>query len=293
MKSILFLSAFIQISWTFSTFTMPRLENPCPKNMAVTSDEKNNSVPVCKCLDTFLNYSDDDSCYDAYRQGPCPSEHYLAFSSVTKTANCEKNPCLLDGLVPYQNKCYFLWSVNPPCEEESHHLNINRSTFEVECNAEPYFGDMIRLETSKSCPDNSMLMPANDNQTEWKCECKPGFLFDAKNSSCHEAYRQGPCSMEHYFILPPGEKEAKCEKNSCLEDRLVPFDNECYPLYKFGYPCRIFQYLGIDEKTFQLKCLVSFGHYLHYHRGGIITAPYKTCPPGSRRSFNGCKRKFQ
>lgn len=138
-----------------------------------------------------------------------------------------------------------------------------------------------------------MLVPANDNQTEWICGCNPGFLHDVKTNSCHEAYRQGPCPQEYFFVHPSGEKDAKCEKNICLDDRLVPFEDGCYPLYKFGSPCPKNHYLGVDGKTSQLQCVLSIAFPIFQHRDGIITAPIRACPPGTRRAFNGCKKTFQ
>lgn len=138
-----------------------------------------------------------------------------------------------------------------------------------------------------------LLAPMDENNTKWNCNCKQGFLRDVKNNSCHEVYRQGPCPLEYYFIPTDAEKEGRCEKNPCFEDRVVPFEGGCHPLYKSGPPCpSSYFYLGVDFDTFKLKCIFSIGHYVHFHRGGIINAPIKACPLGSRRGFNGCKRTF-
>lgn len=150
-------------------------------------------------------------------------------------------------------------------------------------------------EISKSCPENTILVPTNKEETEYSCECKPGSLRDVKNNSCHEAFRQGTCPPKHFFILPSGEKEPRCENNPCLEDGLVPFEKGCHSLFKSGPPCSSsYYYLGIDEENFQLKCIYS-GHKHHggHHGGGIINAPIKACPRGSRRVINSCKHVFQ
>ncbi|XP_051166657.1 uncharacterized protein LOC127284962 [Leptopilina boulardi] len=297
MKLLLFLCVFYHISWTVVSRRGFFIKNaaPCPQNMARYIDETNHSITFCDCKETFLYFPENDFCYDSYRQGPCPSEQYLTLAPGENVAKCEKNPCLLDGLVPFDDNCYFLWKSELPCEKMFHKLIVNTSTFKIECNQGSYNGDYSTLKESKSCSKNSILSSVDENETKWRCECKPGFLRDVKNNSCHEAYRQGPCPPEHFFILPPGEKEARCEKNPCLEDSLVPFEEGCYTLFNFGSPCSSsYYYLGIDENNFQLKCIYSSRYHSGgHHAGGIITAPLKSCPPGSRRVIHGCKHVFQ
>ncbi|XP_043462210.1 uncharacterized protein LOC122498508 [Leptopilina heterotoma] len=294
MRLLFLLCAFWQTSWTISKYAYIRNPAPCPENMSHYVDDKNQSIVFCDCKETLLYFPENDFCYDAYRQGPCPSEHYLVLDPGETVAKCKKNVCLLDGLVPFKDNCYFLWESELPCEKQFHKLTVNIDTFELECSQHSYNGGSSNLKKSKSCPENSILVPLDNNESKWDCDCDPGFLRHAKNNSCHQAFRQGPCPQKHYFILPLGEDEARCEKNPCLEDSLVPFKEGCHKIFKFGSPCSSsFYYLGIDKKSFQLKCIYSRRRSGGHGAGGIITAPLKACPPGSRRIVTGCKRVFQ
>lgn len=97
----------------------------------------------CDCEDTFLYHSEHDSCYDAYRQGPCSSRQYFILPPGETNAKCEKNPCKVDGMVPFKEKCHFLWKSGDPCNNETY-LGIN-SQFQIECNSSKYLGSIEDL----------------------------------------------------------------------------------------------------------------------------------------------------
>lgn len=144
-------------------------------------------------------------------------------------------------------------------------------------------------------------------------------LFFEENNTCHQAYRQGPCSVGNYFILPPGEKYPRCEVNPCREDALVPFNGSCHHVYQTGTPCPDDSYeLTVTKENFQLKCIRTnklaiqtqnrfrcqydtivedctpweLCRALVVKAPRIIKAPPVGCPPGSRRTFLGCKHMF-
>lgn len=94
-------------------------------------DEKTNEE-VCDCKENFLYYVNDDSCYEPFRQGPCPDDHYLTLSPTDTIAKCVKNPCGVDGFVPYNGKCHILWAKGKPCENNFLYLGINEA-FQIEC----------------------------------------------------------------------------------------------------------------------------------------------------------------
>ena len=130
-------------------------------------------------------------------------------------------------------------------------------------------------------------IPADENLTDWICECEESYLYFPTTNSCHEAYKQGPCPPENYLVLLPGEELAKCEKNPCLQDGLVFFEGSCVSL---NNPCEnseIKKYLRVDKSDFQLRCLeVGFSPR--------VNAPPKECAKGSRRNSLGiCKRIFE
>ncbi|XP_043462209.1 uncharacterized protein LOC122498507 isoform X2 [Leptopilina heterotoma] len=278
----------------------------CKSNMKYFPEEVN--IP-CDCEDTYLYYSYHDSCYDAYRQGPCPAGNYFVLPEGEMEAKCEKNPCNVDGLVPFNGKCHFLWKSGSPCKDENTYLGINKQ-FQIECNNSQYLGSMDSLKSSKSCPENTYLSPTNENNMNYSCKCKETFLFSKENVSCYKAYRQGPCSEGNYFVLPLEQSEPKCEKNPCHEDGLVPFNGSCHHVYKTGTPCSDdFHELSVTINDFQLTCtsttkeskqnqnitsiwLPQSFFTLDLQQPRIINPPTKACPPGTRRYFYACRRTF-
>lgn len=107
------------------------------------------------------------------------------------------------------------------------------------------------------CPENMLLYPGDGNISTWICDCRPRYLYFPNNNSCYEAYRQGPCSLEYYVVLPDQNVIPKCVKNPCLIDGLVFFNQNCYPLKKLGGPCGSKGVLNVNT-TFHLECMPVF-----------------------------------
>ncbi|XP_033231924.1 uncharacterized protein LOC117182920 [Belonocnema kinseyi] len=57
---------------------------------------------------TIITYT--DSCYEAYKQGPCPPGEYLVLSPGQDLAKCERNDCLVDGFIPFKGSCLQLYN---------------------------------------------------------------------------------------------------------------------------------------------------------------------------------------
>ncbi|XP_033217239.1 uncharacterized protein LOC117173007 [Belonocnema kinseyi] len=135
----------------------------------------------------------------------------------------------------------------------------------------------------QTCPENMISYALDENSTNWTCDCFASYLYFSKSDSCYEPYKQGPCPPENYLVLPPGEILARCEKNPCLEDGLVPFEGACSRLNEH---CGLheYNYLIVDQTDFKISCDLPVLH-------AVITAPGKTCPNGSRRSATGMCRK--
>lgn len=106
---------------------------------------------LCDCEDTFLYHVSDNFCYDAYRQGPCSIGHYFILPPGEALATCEKNPCDIDGLVPFNGKCHFLWKSGNPCKDNNTYLGINKE-FQIECGSSKYLGSIDRLVNKKKIP---------------------------------------------------------------------------------------------------------------------------------------------
>ncbi|XP_046750684.1 uncharacterized protein LOC124413920 [Diprion similis] len=146
--------------------------------------------------------------------------------------------------------------------------------------------ERIPLDIKGQCPENMLLYPGDGPGSAWECDCISGYLYFPINNSCYPAYRQGPCPLENYAVLPQGEVIPKCERNPCKQDGLVSYNNTCYELMKVGGPCPPNEVIIVNETTFQLECVsTSVGPNI------IIDAPLKLCPAGSRRNASGNCRK--
>ncbi|XP_011168840.1 uncharacterized protein LOC105202148 [Solenopsis invicta] len=106
----------------------PNKRDRCPKGMMLypSNNEKNESV--CNCKPGYLSLN--DSCHEAYRQGPCPLNNYVVLSEET-VPHCVENPCLQDSMVQYNDKCYYLRMKGPCASDEI--LDVIENTFQLEC----------------------------------------------------------------------------------------------------------------------------------------------------------------
>ncbi|OAD56935.1 hypothetical protein WN48_02460 [Eufriesea mexicana] len=156
-----------------------------------------------------------------------------------------------------------------PTEEETSHIT-----------------ERIPVYSPDTCPENMLLYPGDGNISTWICDCRPTFLYFPLNNSCHEAYRQGPCTPQNYVVLPKNEVVPKCVKNPCLEDGLVPYNNTCYRLKTIDSPCNPDGIIAVNETTFELECVpTDIAPFI------IIQAPKRQCPAGSRRNSLGICRE--
>ncbi|CAK9822621.1 hypothetical protein ANTRET_LOCUS1112 [Anthophora retusa] len=146
--------------------------------------------------------------------------------------------------------------------------------------------ERIPVLAPNDCPKNMLLYPGSGNKSTWICDCIPKFLYFPLNDSCHEAYKQGPCKPQYHVILPKNEVVPKCEKNPCLIDGEVKYNNTCYPLRTLGGPCAPDGILEVNETTFDVECVPS-----DVEPFIIIQAPKRQCPAGSRRNSLGICRE--
>ncbi|EFN86542.1 hypothetical protein EAI_04380 [Harpegnathos saltator] len=174
---------------------------------------------------------------------------------------------------------YVIWGQDLvfPVDEEASHVSGGNKTVITE---------RIPVSIPNECPKNMLLYPGDGIKSAWVCDCRSRFVYFPMNDSCHEVYRQGPCPVYQYVVLPEGEAVPRCETNPCFIDGAVPFNGTCHLLGSADGPCGSDAVLGVNETTFQLECIskeiVPFV---------IIDTPNKICPPGSRRSTLGeCKK---
>ena len=145
---------------------------------------------------------------------------------------------------------------------------------------------LIEVEpvSTMKCPEN-MTLTKMENETESFCECIVGNLYYPKLDRCFLQYTRGPCKQREHFILRPNSTIAKCVRNPCTKKDTIPYKGSCYELYVSGGPCDSNNTLTVPETSFEPECVEIFA--VNYQ---VITAPVKTCGPGTRRMNRGMCR---
>jgi len=105
------------------------VKHRCPKN-TLYPVENEIDIWMCECKLGFMYFPLDDSCYEAYKQGPCPSKNYLVLPVNETLPRCVENPCLEDGIVPYNGACYPLQTIGIPCNP-NYRLQVDITTFQL------------------------------------------------------------------------------------------------------------------------------------------------------------------
>ncbi|XP_043462219.1 uncharacterized protein LOC122498514 isoform X2 [Leptopilina heterotoma] len=289
MKLFFVISIFLPLFYQISSGLNTNFDNNCPDNMKpIDNANKYGFEEYCDCEDYLLYNPEDEQCYDAYRTGPCSDGYYFMLPPGEIVAKCVKNPCLIDGLVPYKEQCHHLWKYGYPCKDNNTYLGID-DNFQVTCDDSKYLGTINSENSSKTCPENSYLF-SRHYPSNYLCECEEKFLF--VNRTCYAAYRQGPCQQGSYLIFPLEGSYPQCKSNPCKLDGLVPFNNGCYEINEYGPACPDrFDKLSAVGKMRELKCVFVLPGLVFK---GIINAPAKVCPKGSRRVLLlGCKLALQ
>jgi hypothetical protein len=135
------------------------------------------------------------------------------------------------------------------------------------------------------CNENELFYPG-DAKGDYVCDCKAGYIYHPKTDRCYSAYRQGPCPVNHFLIVPQGQYIPECLPNRCNEDGLVTFKRRCHRLHEAG-PCELAELsyvVAVNSNSLELECiqqnleLVSRNPEEEYGMG---------CLPGTKRSIQG------
>jgi len=111
------------------------------------------------------------------------------------------------------------------------------------------------------CNEGELLYPG-DNEGDWVCDCKPGFLhspqFGTRNVSCFEAWTYGPCSTKELYVLN-NSSVPECILNECQVGQ-VYYQDGCYPLNAEDACIKFKEFIGrkvlltVDSTTLKLTC---------------------------------------
>lgn len=113
--------------------------------------DNENDIGVCDCRARFLYFPLNDSCHEAYRQGPCPPKNYVALPEDEVIPRCVENPCLKDGMVPFNGTCYPFNGIDGPCAKGI--IGVNETTLRLECIDFTPFTFIVFPE--RACPPGS------------------------------------------------------------------------------------------------------------------------------------------
>ncbi|CAH1101315.1 unnamed protein product [Psylliodes chrysocephalus] len=108
--------------------------NICPENQLLYPGYQEHDW-VCDCGPTYIYYPPKDSCYPAYRQGPCKNGEHLIIQPGDIIPSCVKNPCE-DGFARYKGTCYEMGRPNGPCrpiKEGGGIFDVNATNLVVHC----------------------------------------------------------------------------------------------------------------------------------------------------------------
>ncbi|XP_025988507.1 uncharacterized protein LOC105200400 isoform X2 [Solenopsis invicta] len=125
----------------------------CPDDMLLYPGDTDKDAWVCDCRARFLYFPLNDSCHEAYRQGPCPSGNYVVLPENETIPRCVENPCSQDGMVQYNGTCYSLRTIGP-CGPDGI-LSVNEATFQLECEVASIVPLYIIEIPLKTCPPGS------------------------------------------------------------------------------------------------------------------------------------------
>ncbi|XP_063920964.1 uncharacterized protein LOC135135773 [Zophobas morio] len=149
----------------------------CPENQLLYPGKQINDDWICDCGPGYIYYPPEDTCFGAYRQGPCPQTYHLILKPDKVVSECVVNPCE-EGFGSYEGVCYELNKPDGPCAPVQFGggiFGVNTTTLKVECLKEPQKLTLVyipancppgsRRDTYNTCRENWNVYP--DNRTQW------------------------------------------------------------------------------------------------------------------------------
>ncbi|XP_043273502.1 uncharacterized protein [Venturia canescens] len=101
----------------------------CAENMLLYPGAGDKSYWSCDCRPGFLYFPLNETCHEAFRQGPCPAENYVYKPLDDAVPICANNPCKIDGFVLYNGICQ---EIGANCNGRGV-IRVNKTTFQLEC----------------------------------------------------------------------------------------------------------------------------------------------------------------
>lgn len=131
-----------------------KVPETCPENMLLYPGDDPKSAWICDCKPRFVYFPQNDSCHEAFFQGPCPKDYFVYLELNKTIPNCVPNPCKRNGFVLYKGMCHQLREKGGPCDEEAV-LAVNETTFQLECMGADLVPFFIIDGPRKPCPQGS------------------------------------------------------------------------------------------------------------------------------------------
>uniref|UniRef100_A0A182WST5 DUF4789 domain-containing protein n=1 Tax=Anopheles quadriannulatus TaxID=34691 RepID=A0A182WST5_ANOQN len=108
------------------------------------------------------------------------------------------------------------------------------------------------------CSTNEILYPG-DHDSDWVCDCRPGYVYSPPQDSCYPLFQQGFCQPGEYVDLARPSMIVKCTRNVCTGRNEVPYREQCVKLHQNNRLCKIERrvswVIGVNITTLELDCI--------------------------------------
>uniref|UniRef100_A0A182M0N7 DUF4789 domain-containing protein n=1 Tax=Anopheles culicifacies TaxID=139723 RepID=A0A182M0N7_9DIPT len=108
------------------------------------------------------------------------------------------------------------------------------------------------------CSTNEILYPG-DHESDWVCDCRPGYVYAPLQDSCFPLFQQGFCQPGEYVGLARPSTIVKCIQNICNGKNEVPYMGGCVKLHQNNGKCKIEKniswVIAVNITTLELDCV--------------------------------------
>ncbi|XP_031617858.1 uncharacterized protein LOC116337432 [Contarinia nasturtii] len=142
------------------------------------------------------------------------------------------------------------------CKAATSNANVGGISFPEEGHKDPTKQNAANKQpvTNFRCKDGEFLYPG-DQEDDWVCDCRPGYIYHPSTNKCYAAYTKGPCNDQQFLVLERPNVIPECQYNQC-QDKHVLYKGACHQLNTAG-PCpsqTLGNVLEIDETSLKIGC---------------------------------------
>ena len=190
----------------------------------------------------------DNQCHPLLQRGPCGDDEWLIinegrFLNDDITISCKKRPC--------------------PCRKSDSYLcEVLVPKKVIECGIEKEQKSChvaMAAEQDGICDKGEQIIVTPFGDGICGCRKNPPHMAWDQDGKCYPLFDHGePCMGNQSLQFSPADKRAVCVATLCKPGFVLYEDGRCYMINSQG-PCDEISKLGIDPKTYQLKCIPEAG----------------------------------